>query len=77
MCDHGLAGPHIEGFRRGLHAEHPLKDDRELVELRFLARFHPTRRTLHARDTRRRRLAVHAAYVLFDDLGLVARGLDD
>lgn len=73
----GLPGADIENGTGSLDAKHALQDDRELVELRGLARFYPTRRTHHASDAQGSRVGVDAAHELLNLLGLVAGSTND
>src|SRR5215472_613892 len=49
--DHGLSGVDIQSVALGFHAQTAAQHQSELIELRLLARFAPSRRTVHVRDT--------------------------
>ncbi|HXP83403.1 MAG TPA: protein kinase [Bryobacteraceae bacterium] len=73
----GLTGLNFQHTRAGLDSQRPPQNHRVLVELRRLPRLLPAGGTGHVRNARRIGGGIHAADVLGDAFGLVARGLDD
>src|SRR5579885_1515015 len=74
--DDGLSGPHFLHALARPDRQPALQHHRILLELRRLTRLYPAARALHPRDAHFGRPGVPAPDELFDDLRLVAGGLD-